>query len=72
MGMHIAIREQLNTDRPAGIRDIYKQLLIKLNDTHLVEHQIMECLGQALWQAQRDNRPPDDLGYVNCLRALLS
>ncbi len=72
MGMHIAIREQLSTDRPSGIRSLYQQLLIKKGDAHALEHDMMECLGHALWQAQRNARQPSDDDYLNCLRALLS
>ena len=48
MGMHIAIREQLSTDRPLGITAAHQQLMQRLQDAHEVEHQIMECLGSAL------------------------
>lgn len=72
MGMHIAIREQLGCDRPAGIRALYQQLLIKKGDAHRVEHDMMECLGHALWQAQRNQATPDDTDYLNCLRTLVS
>ncbi len=71
MGMHIAIREQLATDRPAGIRDIYKQLLTRLHDTHTVEHHMAECLAEMIWQAQRNNTAPDEIVYLDRLRSLL-
>ncbi|MFA5627957.1 MAG: DUF1841 family protein [Thiohalomonadaceae bacterium] len=67
MGMHLAIRDQLAADRPAGIIDIYRQLLTRLGDAHIVEHHIMECLGQTLWQAQRADRAPDEQAYLACL-----
>ena len=59
MGMHIAIREQASADRPPGIQSAYQKLL-KTNVLHDAEHSMIECLGQALWQAQRDNTMPDD------------
>ncbi len=70
MGMHIAIREQLKTDRPAGISTAYKKLLFRLQDTHEVEHQIMECLGHSLWEAQRNNTMPDESQYLSCVQKL--
>ncbi len=70
MAMHISIREQLQTDRPAGIRTRYQQLLLNLADPHEVEHQFMECLGQMLWEAQRQNRMPDEQAYLECLQRL--
>ncbi len=70
MGMHLAIREQLGTNRPAGLRDAYQMLMTKLQDDHEVEHHIMECLGQALWEAQRAGREPDEQAYLQCVKRL--
>ncbi len=68
MGMHIAIREQLATDRPSGIVLAHKKLLLRLQDVHEVEHQIMECLGESLWEAQRNNNAPDESQYLLCVQ----
>ena len=70
MGMHIGIREQLSTNRPIGIVIAYERLLKKLGDRHEVEHRMIECLGQALWEAQRSGTPPDDSAYLDCLNRL--
>lgn len=73
MGMHLAIREQLGTDRPAGIRGLYQQLAISkrgTSDPHALEHQLMECLAEMIWQAQRDGTMPDEEHYLNCVRTL--
>lgn len=70
MGMHIAIREQVASDRPAGIAALYRKLLQKYQDAHTLEHAMMECLGEALWTAQRHNLPPDETGYLECLKKL--
>jgi len=70
MAMHIAIREQVATDRPAGIAALYRDLLRKYGDGHNLEHAMMECLGEALWAAQRYNQPPDETGYLDCLKRL--
>lgn len=71
MGMHIAIREQVATDRPPGIATTYQHLLAKRQDAHEVEHQIMECLGQILWEAQRQGNSPDEAQYLACVQKLL-
>ncbi|MGB5328985.1 MAG: DUF1841 family protein, partial [Gammaproteobacteria bacterium] len=34
------------------------------------EHAMMECLGQTLWTAQRNNQPPDEAAYLDCLKKL--
>ena len=69
MGMHIALREQAGADRPPGIRAIYEKLS-RGRGQHEAEHAMMECLGQALWQAQRNNQPPDEADYLECLKKL--
>ncbi|MGD2172169.1 MAG: DUF1841 family protein [Gammaproteobacteria bacterium] len=69
MGMHIALREQAGGDRPAGIRAIY-QRLVDARGPHEAEHAMMECLGQSLWEAQRENRSPDEAAYLECLKKL--
>ncbi len=70
MGMHIAIREQLSTDRPLGIVDAIRALLARIQDAHTVEHQVMECLGESLWEAQRAGQAPDEMAYLRCVQAL--
>lgn len=71
MAMHISIHEQLTTERPVQITDLYQQLLSKYQDPHTVEHHMMECLGQMIWQAQRDNVLPDESCYLDCLQQLV-
>jgi len=70
MGLHLAIREQVGTDRPAGIRAIHQLLTQRAGDPHQAEHQMIECLGEALWQAQRSGQPPDEKAYLERLRTL--
>ncbi len=69
MGMHIALREQANTDRPVGFRSIYQKLSDK-HGQHKAEHAMMECLAEALWRSQRDNLPFDEIAYVSSLEKL--
>lgn len=69
MGMHIALREQASTDRPPGIKSIY-QRLTAAKGQHQAEHAMMECLGQALWSAQRNAQHPDEAAYLDCLKKL--
>ena len=67
MGMHIAIHEQLGSNRPAGILEVYQQLCLRLGDSHAAEHQMMECLGETLWEAQRYRTEPDEQIYLERL-----
>lgn len=72
MGLHLGIREQVGTNRPAGIRDIFDQLAAKSGDPHTAEHRMIDCLAETLWQAQRDNQAPNEQEYLQRLRRLLS
>lgn len=71
MGLHIAVREQLGVDRPPGIRDLHRRLQARYGDPHRAEHALMEALGEALWQAQRSGRPPDEAQYLALARRRL-
>jgi len=70
MGMHLGLREQIDTDRPAGIKTLYRQLLEQHGDAHELEHKMMECLAEMIWQAQKTGSAPEEARYVNCLKAL--
>lgn len=71
MGLHISLHEQISTDRPQGIRDFYQQLQVKFGNAHDTEHQMMECLTESLWLAQRNNQPPSESDYLKAIQQLL-
>jgi len=71
MSMHIALHEQISTDRPAGIHDCYQQLCLLKGGPHDAEHAMMECLGEALWLAQRNQTAPDEATYLDCLKKII-
>ena len=70
MGMHIAIHEQLGSNRPVGIRELYQQITTRYGDAHEAEHQMMECLAEMMWQAQRAGKAPDEQHYLKGLKKL--
>ena len=70
MGLHLAIREQVATNRPAGIAGVYRALAHRTGDAHEAEHRMIECLGEAMWQSQRTGLPPDEATYLGSLRRL--
>jgi len=69
MGMHIALREQAAGDRPAGVQPLYQKLCAS-KGLHEAEHAMMECLGTALWSAQRNGEEPDQANYLGSLKKL--
>ena len=70
MGLHVAIREQLATDRPPGVRELYAKLLPRYADAHRLEHALMGCLAETLWEAQREGTAPDEARYLERVRRL--
>ena len=70
MGLHLAVREQIATDRPTGISAIYKNLVKKHNDPLMVEHLIMDQLAECLWHSQKNNSPLDERYYLQTLANL--
>lgn len=70
MGLHLAIREQVATDRPPGIAAIFNNLLIRTGELHEAEHSALECLAETLWEAQGKNSMPDEQAYLERLRRL--
>lgn len=70
MGLHLAIREQVATNRPAGIAAIHEKLSARLGGAHAAEHAMLEPLAEAIWDAQRQGRMPDEQAYLERLHKL--
>jgi Domain of unknown function (DUF1841) len=70
MGLHLALREQVATDRPPGIRRLHQRILGRTGDLHDGEHRMIECLAETLWEAQSANCAPDEARYLERLRQL--
>ena len=68
LAMHLAIEEQLSIDQPPGIRDAVEALARRRGSAHDASHDVMECLAEMVWQAQRNARPFDNDAYLDCLR----
>jgi hypothetical protein len=71
LSMHLAIAEQLSIDQPPGLRTAYQRLVARRGGAHAAAHDVMECLGEVIWSAQRagDALPPDEMSarYLECL-----
>jgi hypothetical protein len=64
MGLHLAVRDQIATDRPAGLRQVFERLAARVGSAHEAEHRIIESLAETMWEAQRSGRPPDEAAYL--------
>lgn len=71
LSLHLAVQEQLSIDSPQGILETYNILLTKLSSSHLVEHEIMNCLMQVVWKSQKEGKPLDEKLYLNMLNELV-
>jgi hypothetical protein len=68
LSMHLSIDEQISIDQPRGIRDAATELTLRLDSAHEAHHQIMECLGEMIWNAQRNGLPPDGDAYIEAVK----
>ena len=71
LSMHMAIREQIAIDQPNGVRDAHQRLAQKLDSVMDAEHEMMDCLAEMIWQAQRNKSAPDAAIYLCCLKTRL-
>lgn len=68
LSMHLSISEQCSIDQPPGIRQAVELLAARRGDLHAAHHEVMECLGQMIWDSQRAGRPPDGQAYIEAVR----
>jgi hypothetical protein len=71
LSLHLAILEQVTSDRPPGILAAFEQAARATGDAHAAEHRVMDCLAETLWEAQRSGLPPDEQAYLQRVRRLV-
>ena len=47
---------------------MHLSLARRRNSLHDAHHEVMDALGEMLWQAQRSGRPPDGAAYVDAVQ----
>ena len=47
---------------------IHAILQHKHGDAMAAQHDLMDCLAETVWRAQRDRQPPDAEAYLQCMR----
>jgi hypothetical protein len=67
LAMHLSIAEQVSIDQPPGIRAAFLALAQRMGE-HDAQHEMMECLGEMIWNSQRSGLPPDGQAYIECVR----
>lgn len=68
LSMHLSISEQVSIDQPRGIKQAFELLRAKRGSAHEAHHEVMECLGEMMWESQRSGRPPDGEKYIDGVR----
>lgn len=68
LSLHLAVAEQLSIDQPPGIVAAFHGLTLRKANRHDALHEVLECLGETVWRAQRDGTQPDGEAYLECLR----
>ena len=63
MSLHMSILEQVSINQPMGISDAYQKLKIKHGNESEAQHDLMDCLAETIWQAQRSGHPLDVVAY---------
>jgi hypothetical protein len=69
MSLHLSILEQLSINQPPGIVPAYEALCAKYADEQQAQHDLMDCLAETIWRAQRDKQPMDAEAYLACIRS---
>jgi hypothetical protein len=64
LSMHLTVTEQCSIDQPRGIRQAVELLTARRGDLHQAHHEVMEALGQMVWDAQRAGRAFDGPAYI--------
>lgn len=70
MGLHLAIRDQISTNKPEGIQKHFRRLVTKLGSEHNAEHCLLEILGEFIWESQRSGTPPSDISYLEKIASM--
>jgi hypothetical protein len=65
--MHLAIEEQVSIDQPPGIRAAVQALARRHDSEHDAHHDVMDCLAEVIWNAQRHGTAFDNASYLDCL-----
>jgi len=71
INLHLALQDQLTLNQPTGINDIYKKLIVIHSDTHKVEHMMMECIAEMIFNSQKNNTNLDQDNYLVNLKNLI-
>jgi Domain of unknown function (DUF1841) len=64
ISLHLAIEEQLAIDQPPGIKAAFEACLARRDNAHEARHDVLESLGETIWEAQRNGTGMDAAAYI--------
>ena len=67
MSLHLGLAEMLAMQQPQGIVPLYALACEKRGKVD-AEHLFVDCLGEMMWQAQRQGASPDMAAMLACVR----
>lgn len=70
LSLHLGIREQVQLDRPPGMRKAWQRLVEQELSPHEIEHAMMTCLAETIWTMQQTGELPDEEAYLERLLQL--
>lgn len=70
LGLHIALAEQISTNRPPGVTEQWVRIQRLTGDSHQARHLMMACLEEILWEANQQGQMPDENSYLTRLATL--
>lgn len=68
LSLHLSILEQISINQPIGIAAIYEKLKLKHQNEHDAQHDILDCLAETIWQAQRNHADLDAAQYLQLMQ----
>jgi len=68
LSLHLSVAEQVSIDQPPGLRSQFERLARKHGSLHEAAHDVLECLGETIWRAQREGSAPDGEAYLECVK----
>jgi hypothetical protein len=68
MSLHMSVLEQVAINQPIGIAPAYQLLKLKHGNESDAQHDLMDCLAETIWQAQRDGAQPNSDAYLACMQ----
>ncbi|CUT16911.1 MULTISPECIES: DUF1841 family protein [Candidatus Ichthyocystis] len=71
LSLHLTIAEQIDTNQPHGISNLFSKLHKKNTDEHTARHAILEILEDELWNAVNNQKTFDHQQYLQRISSLL-